>query len=202
MPTCEFCHVEFESPRELTYHMIRCVERPDDARYKCRICGNKYLTEADLKDHLEDCAEEQSTTTHDCSACGEEFNAVQDLIEHKRTCSGTEAATTPSEPTVGDVVERDITGVVTHFNAEKGYGFITTYDLEAYQPADEPNEDVYFDVSAYPGDEPGDGERLRFDAKQTDEGYEAVDVSVADRQGAAARDSRFASDRVQWGRDT
>ena len=202
MPTCEFCPVDFDSPRQLTYHMIGCVERPEDARYKCRICGNKYLTGADLKDHLEDCGEPQSTTTHDCSACGAEFDAVQDLIEHKRTCTGAGSESAPDEPAVGDVVEREITGVVTHFNGEKGYGFITTFDLEAYQPADEPNEDVYFDVSAYPGEEPGDGERLRFDAKRTDEGYEAVDISIAERQGTDARDSRFASDRVKWGKDT
>jgi cold shock CspA family protein len=196
---CEFCAEPFARERELMSHLASCAERPDGARFACDHCDSTYHSQHALDRHVERTheAEPEEQTVHRCSDCGDEFAAPMDLLKHKEnhTVDSRDAADTDdsSDSTSGqqvndEFVAQDDVGVVDHSNPEDGYGFISTSEV---------TEDVFFHVSEVSGRFPTEGDLLQYDIRETDRGYEAVDIEHKKR--AKSSTDPFASTRTRWG---
>lgn len=198
---CEFCAATFQSQSDVMSHLIHCEERPSDARFECEYCHNEYISKEALTQHLKDCnsvGHKTDSNSHECSICGEQFDSVQQLIRHKPSCSKFHSQfRTGSEI---KLIERGAKGTVINFTANRGYGFIETFDIEQQQnPEADESVDVFSHVSEYPGDKVEEGDRLRFDVRNHDEGYKAVNISHAYREDPESWDDTFASNRPRWG---
>ena len=196
---CEFCTEPFAEERELMSHLPSCAERPDGARFSCDHCGSAYSSQYARDRHIERTheAETEEQAVHRCADCGEEFTDPMDLLKHKASHTGDSSDTTDTDdssaPTSGqqlndEFVARDDVGVVDHTNPEDGYGFISTSEV---------TEDVFFHVSEVAGRFPREDGLLQYDIRETDRGYEAVDVEHKDRTETST--DPFASTRTRWG---
>ena len=196
---CEFCAKPFASERDLMSHLTSCTERPDGARFGCDQCDSTYHSQHAVDRHVERThdPEPEEQTVHRCADCGDEFDAPMDLLRHRASHTGhsNDAADTDdsSAPTGGqqlndEFVARDDVGVVDHSNPEDGYGFISTSEV---------TDDVFFHVSNVAGRFPTEDDLLQYDIRETDRGYEAVDIEHKKR--AESSTDPFASTRTRWG---
>lgn len=67
-------------------------------------------------------------------------------------------------------------GTVSHFDREKGYGFIET---------DASDDDVFFHVQDVPGRKAGEGQPLEFEIDETDKGPRATRIRSLSLDGRA-----------------
>lgn len=195
---CEFCAEPFAGERELMSHLTSCAERPDGARFGCGHCDRTYHSQHALDRHVERTheAETENQTVHRCAECGDEFDAPMDLLRHKANHTGsndtadTDDSSTPAgEQQLNDeFVARDDVGVVDYSNPEDGYGFISTSEV---------TDDVFFHVSDVAGRFPTEDDLLQYDIRETDRGYEAIEIEHKERAGSSA--DPFASTRTRWG---
>ena len=196
---CEFCTEPFAEERELMSHLASCAKRPDGVRFACDHCDSTYHSQHALDRHVERTheAEPEEQTVHRCSDCGAEFAAPMDLLKHKEnhTVDSRDAAdiddssdSTSGQQVNDEFVAQDDVGVVDHSNPEDGYGFISTSEV---------TEDVFFHVSEVSGRFPTEGDLLQYDIRETDRGYEAVDIEHKKR--AKSSTDPFASTRTRWG---
>lgn len=58
-------------------------------------------------------------------------------------------------------------GTVSHFDSEKGFGFIET---------DDSDEDVFFHVNDLPGESAAEGQPLEFEIEQAEKGPRATQI--------------------------
>lgn len=196
---CEFCAEPFARERELMSHLTSCAERPDGARFGCDHCDRTYHSQHAVDRHVERThePEPEEQTVHRCADCGDEFNAPMELLRHKASHTGHSNDTADTDdssvPTGGqqlndEFVGRDDVGVVDHSNPEDGYGFISTSEV---------TDDVFFHVSDVAGRFPTEDDLLQYDIRETDRGYEAVDIEHKKRTESSI--DPFASTRTRWG---
>ncbi|OYR50432.1 hypothetical protein DJ73_15755 [Halorubrum sp. Ea1] len=120
-----------------------------------------------------------------------------DLLRHRVSHTGhsNDLANTDdsSTPTGGqqlndEFVARDDVGVVDDSNPEDGYGFISTSEV---------TNDVFFHVSDVAGRFPTEDDLLQYDIRETDRGYEAINIEHKKRTESSI--DPFASTRTRWG---
>jgi len=204
---CDYCGSTYASKSELTSHTIDCDDRPSNAYFECQYCQNKYVSKQGLNDHLENCKEkrrEQSnrnneTREYECEHCGDVFDFAHKLTRHEYACSQGDSATQTKRAT-DELSNHEITGFVSHYNSEDGYGFISTSDLDADRGSDSGElTDVFFHVSAYPNRSPDKNDRVKFDIEKTDQGFKAINIAHNHTKPPGGWDNTFAGNRKQWG---
>ena len=205
---CDYCGSTYPSKSELTSHIIDCDDRPNNSYFQCQYCQNKYVSKQGLNDHLEKCKakeREQSkrnneSREYECKHCGEVFDFEHKLTKHEHSCSQRKSAT-QGKHAPDEVPDNEITGFVTHYDSEGGYGFISTSDLDAGRGSNSGElTDVFFHVSEYPDDNPKENDRLQFDVEKTNEGFKAVEITYNHTKPPDEWDDTFAGNRKRWGR--
>lgn len=133
-----------------------------------------------------------------CEKCGEIFNSRRNLKLHRElnACSGSDSnESTPSEPEIDSQkgrkgtsasqrqpVTKGATGTVCMYNDDKGFGFITTADItREFADGTADTEDVFFHISDVSTDWIEEGDRLKFDIVEDDEGLRCEGAEVVKR---------------------
>lgn len=196
---CEFCAERFRLERQLMSHLIECPEKPDGVQFSCDRCNRTYHSQYALDRHVERSHEEKPTqeTLHRCSDCGATFESAMDLLKHKPDHTESNVGSTTEDSRTSETVEdsseeytvRQDLGVVTHYNADDGYGFISTSTV---------SDDVFFHVNDVRGRAPTEDDLLMYDIRETDRGYNAVNITH--KQRTEPVDDPFSSTRTRWGR--
>jgi len=204
---CDYCGLTCASKSELTSHTINCDERPSDAYFECQYCENRYVSKKGLNDHLDSCKKKRrsqsspdnETRKYECDHCGDEFDFAHKLTKHEHSCSGVESAIRSRQST-GNSSNHDLTGYVSYYNSDDGYGFISTSDLDRGRGSNsEGLTDVFFHVSSYPDNNPEVDDRLRFNVVKTDRGLKAANITYNHTKPPDGWANTFASDRKRWG---
>jgi len=204
---CDFCSSTFDSKSDLTTHSIHCEERPSDAYFQCEYCQNRYVSKHGLIDHLKSCEtkqRKQSTQNkeaqqYQCDHCGKEFDLAHRLTRHKHSCSQSDTSTEINQST-DEGSDNSLTGYVSYYNSEEGYGFISTSDIEDSENSDTDGLiDVFFHVSSYPDESPKEKDRVQFEVLKTDDGFKTDEIVYAESESPEGHKIKFASDRKQWG---
>ncbi|WP_311174127.1 cold shock domain-containing protein [Halobellus ordinarius] len=208
---CEFCAQPFEFEGQLTSHWAQCDDRPSGEYFECPNCHNKFIAEYARTQHLQSCnatpPDSTNTSTTDetdytCSSCGEAFDSRRKLQAHEFHCATPNTESQSESTTESDVLVRDAIGTVTHYSSD-GYGFISTTALaDVDHPDADVSEDVFFHISEYPGHDATEGDLLTFNVIETEEGFNATEISKRQPQQQENRDDTFASTRPQWSKDT
>lgn len=195
----EFCTDSFGSESALKSRSIDCETRPAEARHECEHCQNVYISQQYLKQHLEDCSSTSSRTVYRCDHCDKEFEDALTMIRHEHACADVKS----HADTRTVQVASGATGVVVEYDASRGFGFITTFDIS---DSEETRADgavkVFFHVSEYPGDQASEGDRLGFDVERTERGLRAVNILRAQSGTSATWSIDLASERPRWGQDS
>lgn len=137
-----------------------------------------------------------------CEGCGERFTSRMNFENHRDLvdCTGPAGeaeGTTGAEPGADSTADastdtpvdldqslpqRGVTGTVQMYDEERGFGFLTTADVTRPGHDDAAyTVDVFFHVSDVSGSNFAEGDRLRFDVVQGDEGPKCVDGEVVER---------------------
>lgn len=194
---CEFCDERFRAQEELMSHLPTCSERPNDVRFSCPHCDRTYHSQFAVDRHVERSHEPTQETVYRCSECGDSFESAMELLKHKpsqteqsSTDSGIEDVPPPEseQDPSGELIVKEDIGVITHYNAEDRYGFISTSEV---------SDDVFFHVSETTGYSPMEDDLVQYDIRVTDRGYKAVNISYQPRKQPP--DDPFASTRARWG---
>lgn len=201
---CEFCSNTHSSKEELMTHLVNCSERPAGMTFKCTSCTSVFNSQFALERHVKRSHESGTVVnpTYSCSICEQEFDSRSALLNHTVTHSETESGdhdtdgqskrqqNSQSEQAIETgLIERNDIGVVDHFDAEKGFGFIKTGTVP---------EDVFFHISDFVGEPPTGGDRVQYDIDGTENGYTARNVCHSQRD--ELDDDPFASTRTRWGK--
>lgn len=196
---CEFCAKQFHKEKALMSHLITCDEKPDGARFSCDQCDKSYHSQYALDRHIErhHGNETSQDTVHRCSDCGSEFESAMDLLKHKTdhteqshtsTGSDTSSSSNKTQKRNDEYIARQDVGTVAHYNAEEGYGFISTSEV---------SDDVFFHISDVRGRSPTESDLLQYDIIETDRGYKATHITYQPRKQPS--EDTFASTRTRWG---
>jgi len=137
---------------------------------------------------------------YECKHCGEIFDFKHKLTKHEHSCSQRKSAT-QGKPAPDELPDDEITGFVTHYDSEGGYGFISTSDLDGGRESNSGElTDVFFHVSEYPDNNPKENDRLQFYVEKTDEGFKAIEITYNQTRPPDKWDDTFAGNRKRWGR--
>jgi len=74
---------------------------------------------------------------------------------------------------------KEFEGVVTEYFSQEGYGFVTTTNISSQRK----RTDVFFHISDLEESSVSEGDRLRFSARKTDDGFEARKPVVIEKGG-------------------
>lgn len=199
---CEFCGNAFSSAEELMSHLVGCSERPANATYECTICSSVFNSQFALDRHEEQthASRARIDSTYSCDTCGQEFSSKPELLDHTtahslsdlRQHDTDDQVDSPDESQGGQpiqrgLIERNDTGIINHFDPEKGFGFITTGTV---------SDDVFFHISDFTGKTPSKTNEVKYDLYGTENGYKARNICHFSRNK-----SPFASTRKRWGND-
>lgn len=138
---------------------------------RCDICNTTFNSRMNYEHHrdLVDCAPSE---TDDASR----------RDEHEREQSGNE--------TPWDLPLADATGTVVDYDADRGFGFVTTQDLLADRTHGSAElVDVFLHVSELDARSVDVGDQLAFDIVEGDEGPAARDATVVERGSSSNNDS-------------
>lgn len=106
-----------------------------------------------------------------CEQCGAEFANEYKLFRHERECS---AGDEGEESTESEEETERVEGTLKTFMSEDGYGFIVTADVTAEgSHGTAHTEDVFVHISDTDTEELEEGDRLRFDIVENEEGLKA-----------------------------
>lgn len=196
---CESCGDSFASESALTSHSTNCKEQTATTRYECEHCQNVYISEQYLKQHLEDCSATSGRTVYRCDHCDKEFDDALAMVRHEQACAD---ATSHADTGTGQVAS-GATGAVAEYDASRGYGFITTFDIsDSEETGADGAVKVFFHLSEYPGNQAAEGDRLGFDVERTERGLRAVNISRLPSETSEPWRIDLASKRPRWGRDS
>jgi cold shock CspA family protein len=116
-----------------------------------------------------------------CEQCGAEFANEYKLFRHERECS----AGSEGEESTGDNGEENTTrpeGTVKTFFKEDGYGFIVTADVTSESSHGTAHtEDVFVHISDTDAGDLEEGDRLRFNIVENEEGLQAKNATRIQR---------------------
>ena len=134
-------------------------------RATCDRCGNTYISEDYLDRHLEK------------GDCEPRDSASDDSTE-------TTAGSNRRSEIDYDKITGRVTGMVTHYDEDGGYGFVTTADLtHPSVTGDRSTRDVFFHISDIQGSSVEEGDRLEFDIVPGDEGPRCDRIEIIKRAG-------------------
>jgi cold shock CspA family protein len=125
-----------------------------------------------------------------CKYCGEELPNEYKRFRHERDCpakgrteSGADSGTEDTEPRVEGTVET--------FFEEEGYGFLVTADVTTdHSHGTAHTQDVFVHISDTDAESLVEGDRLRFDIIENEEGLMAKNAERIEREQATSTPSR------------
>lgn len=127
-----------------------------------------------------------------CESCGEEFANEYKLFRHERECTLGDESAGPGDQAVQG---RRVEGTVSKFLEEDGYGFIVTADrTTGSSHGAEYTQDVFVHVSDTDTESLEEGDRLRFNVVETEEGLKAENVTRIERSSNRSNHTRTRSD--------
>lgn len=122
-----------------------------------------------------------------CDECGERFTSKSNFELHKEL-----GKCEPPEKKTSEASSKEVTrtisdgnkisgaeGTVAHFDDEGGYGFLTTVDLAGKLVEDKTQtQDVFFHISDIDSSWVEEGDRLRCDVVEDDEGLRCENIQI------------------------
>lgn len=142
--------------------------------FRCDTCGDRFNSKMNLDHHrnLVDCNEADMESIED-SLSGTQEN-------QNKSGKNTSSAQNSSEQS--KQLPTDATGTICEYNNERGFGFVTTADItQSLSDSVDATEDVFFHISDVDSPWAEKGDRLRFTVVETDEGLQARDIEIAER---------------------
>lgn len=131
-----------------------------------------------------------------CDRCGERFNSQMNHSHHVKFAdcepSSEQDATSSNgsrnggsrdgKPELKDDEETGVTGTVEMYDAERGFGFITTADITRTVSKDrDATVDVFVHISNVDAETLSEGDRVEFDVVEGDEGLNARNTTVLEK---------------------
>lgn len=144
-------------------------------------------TETDQSSQGEDVGkpvEETGQTTPSPSASNpQQFNHhTTDTTGNRARNSSSGQVKKSTNSTPGDAT-KNATGTITNYVSDRGYGFITTTDIgRRRSDGSRAPEDIFFHISDIPTQDVKEGWRLQFDIEMSDDGFEAKNIRVLERE--------------------
>lgn len=94
---------------------------------------------------------------------------------------------------MGNVIADRVTGTVTSYHSDDGYGFATTLDLDDNKGA---AHDIFFHISDVRGMGIEEGWRFEFDVEETPDGYRAKDIQIISKNTEKESKQELKKDRM------
>lgn len=135
-----------------------------------------------------------------CDQCGELFNSAYNLQLHEEmdVCADKDEAQQKSQSTKDEsqqkpqstkteprreLPETELTGVITKYNKDRGFGFLATSDYtEDTLDGTAYTTDVFIHITDVNTNRLSKGDRIRFEIADTEKGYAAKNATVIERE--------------------